>query len=234
MFGLKPDGIKHERDEHQTYLINFNQAEYDAIVSLGIHTGFFSIGAYYRETELRLREYFQDINGGFSSRHESQTVTPGYGFHFQWDWLHLAYYSDGPTEPKSSDKKGRDFELPNVEGFSGGGIGLSFDLGGTEERPDEFNIEFFQVSTVSPLTGDPASLSGLDFEIILYSFVYYALTLRDNHNNYFSGELLRDTDISFASGVGWNGEWLKILVGRDPRYFTGVDAGAQLVIGFQF
>ncbi|MBF0277639.1 MAG: hypothetical protein HQM13_07615 [SAR324 cluster bacterium] len=225
---------KHEADKHDTYEVNFNQSEYDAILSLGLKTDFFSVGTYYRETELRLREYFRDINGSFSSKYETSTFTPGFGLHLQWGWLHLAYYSDGPTSPKTSDKEGRDFELPNVEGFRGGGIGMSFNLGGAEERPDEVNLEFFQLTTLSPLTGEAASLSGLDFEITLYSFVFYSLVLRDNHNNYFSGELLRDSDVSFATGIGWNGDWFQLLIGRDSRYFTGVDGGAQLVLGFQF
>ncbi|MBF0287553.1 MAG: hypothetical protein HQM14_07020 [SAR324 cluster bacterium] len=226
---------KREGDNQQAYSINFNQSEYDAMLSMGLKFGFLSVGTYYRETELQLREFFVDFNGSFSSTFKTETTSPGYGIHLNiGDVFHMAYYQDGPTAPKNKNQQGRDFELHSAEGFRGGGLGFRIDLGGPEERPDEINIEFFQLSTESPIIEQPAALVGLNFEIILYSFVFYSLILQDVHNNYFSGELLRDGDVSFATGIGWNGEWLQILAGRDPRYFAGIDGGVQLVTGFQF
>ncbi len=226
---------KHESDDQDVYSINFNQSEYDILSSLGLKLGFLSLGLYYRETELKLREFFVDFNGSFSSEYKTETYTPGYGVHLNiGDVFHLAYYQDGPTQPRNKNQQGRDFELQSAEGFRGAGLGFRIDMGGPEERPDEINIELFQLSTESPIIKEPAVLTGLNFEIILYSIVFYSLILQDVHNNYFSGELLRDSDVSFATGIGWNGEWFQILAGRDPRYFTGIDGGVQLVVGFQF
>lgn len=226
---------KHERNNDSAYSINFNQREYDILASLAIKTSWLSIGTYYRETDLRLREFYLDVNGGFSSELIRETFTPGYGIQINFgELVYFSYYGDGPTSPRNSKTRGRDFELLSDNGLKGGGIGVSISMSDSEIRPDEINLEAFHLYTTSPLTGEDASLTGVDFEITYFSLVFYSLVLRDNENNFFTGELLRDSDISYATGIGYNGELIQILIGRDPRYFAGLDGGAQMSIGLQF
>ncbi len=225
-----------EKDSRNSFRLNFNQTRYDYQGSIALKLGgFFSIGAYRRDTEERVRETFVDFSGQFTSKRKTETTNTGIGAHISlWDWLHFAYYKDGPIEPKNTKTKGRDFEIANEEGFQGGGLGFLINLGGPEERPNEIAFELFSLQSKAPLTNERATLNGINFEITLGYLVFYSQILQDANNNFFGGELLRDAQVSFATGVGWNGDLLQILVGRDPRYFTGMDGGAQVVIGFQF
>ena len=91
----------------------------------------------------------------------------------------------------------------------------------------------FRLTSSNPDGGD-ISLAGTNIEITIFPFVFYTTVINDERNNFFRGEILQDYSVSVASGIGYNGEHIQFMIGRDSRYFTGFDGGAVATIGFQF
>lgn len=226
---------KTERDYRDYTKLNFNQFEFDSIASVAFQFDFISFGISRRDTFIRLREYFSDPVGYFVSKQKEESIVYKFGAFMRFhDWFFISAYRDTPAYVVHENKSGRSFESTGNDGFSGGGLGFRIDMGGDLERPDEFLFELFILNTKSPVTEDEAQLAGFDFEAQIYSFVFYALIIGDMKNNYFYGELLRDGSTSFATGIGWNGEYFQISAGRDPRFFTGIDGGVIINFGLQF
>lgn len=224
-----------EKDVRTSSTLSFNESVIDILGSIAFKTEYLTIGAYRRDTDLRLREKFVDKSASFTSKLGEYSINYGYGARLRFaDWFQLGYYRDGPTQSKVKHQNGRVFEEFTEEGLRGGGIGFRWDFGGTVERPDELNLEVFRLLTKSPVIGADAQLTGLNFELTLWSIVFYIMVLNDDNNNYFNGELLRDASVSIASGVGYNGDWFQILFGRDVRYLAGIDGGFIGILGVQF
>ncbi|MGK5094494.1 hypothetical protein WDW89_21080 [Deltaproteobacteria bacterium TL4] len=224
--------LRLEEVAYQSYSIELEQFERDVLYAYTFKGDFMKFGFQRHETESRLIEHYQDALVETNRRLDQQHLSYGAGLTLEFgDSFSLAYYHNETIHESNDVQDGQLRRVaPNMDG---GGFGFRVDMGGSRERPDELILEAFVLNTFSPEDED-ASLSGIDFEISINSFVFYALILNDNNNNYFVGELSQDYSGSYAAGFGWNGETLQILIGRDTRYFVGVDGGLMGIVSLQF
>lgn len=217
---------KKEKDTRQSFSQQWTQQDSTQRLGMALAISSLRVGLSVGSSQIKIRESYTDILSPSFQRHQKNQFLD-YSYGIQWEFFddfYWAYYGNVNVHVTTQIEKESQLNLPNVYGFQGTGFGMSH---------PSWSWEFFHLFTHT-LQNDEVSLTGGNLEITLGPVKTYMMLMNDNYNNYFNSELLYNNSVSVAVGIGLSGESFQLMVGRDPRYFSGWDGGLMATLGWQF
>ncbi|MBF0280225.1 MAG: hypothetical protein HQM13_20670 [SAR324 cluster bacterium] len=189
----------------------------------------FSFGAMlqHNQSEYRKRQSFSTgrIENGGDAIEWSLSLGGTVKF---WDQYYFSLYRESVVSQYVRDINGRKTSDIPALGFYGLGVGGEFTLFENWKIAAEF-YGLFQRKTF-----EQNELLGAQFDVSWKDLMAYATFVHDVKDNYFERSGGKKETVKMASGLAWYGKKYQIQLGRDPRFFDGLDGGLKFTFGFQF
>lgn len=163
-------------------------------------------------------------NGGID-RESSLSLGGVYQFGNRW---YASLYRETILNHQIHDVHGRRINEPPSLGLFGFGLGGKFHL---FENWD-LTSEFFQLIQDKP--GEQNSLIGGELDIAWKQIASYATFVYDANDNYYERSGSGIETVKLSAGVAWYGDHFQVQLGRDTRFFDGLDGGVKLTVGYRF
>jgi len=210
--------LKNER-KHQQYL-----------AMLAGTWKYLSLGFMLKQSYLKVRKRLKTPTKNLPSGGDEEELFLSIGGLIHWKDYYVSLYNDWSLTQHTEDVNGRQVDEEVSPGF----LGLGF--GGTSDSSGDWSYSWELAQLIKRENNKEMLLTEMAGDLTWKSWTIYGVVVVDLNDNHFEGNTAEDVLYrpQIASGIAFYGDSIQIQLGRDPRFFRGLDGGIQLTMGFQF